>query len=207
MNDAEILTRFDGRGRVEFLLGGFEATASNKITAFAFEFGYDLHVSEMPTRSTMRLVYTRNDSATARLRARQAVDRLSTGGPILPPWVAPGPRPGTTRVMSGVETAAIRRRLAVYEANGAKGLVVLPALLGLGVLALAWAARGSPAGAIVLSTVAVCMVVAAVLLPRWLRRWYERNRQLIRLHDRERHGHVGPPPPPPPHPAKDPHER
>ncbi|MER7777404.1 hypothetical protein ABTZ21_20820 [Streptomyces sp. NPDC096191] len=201
MNDAAIMARFDGRGRVEFLLGGFEAMASNKIAAFAFEFGYDLHLSEMPTKSTMRMVYIRNDSATARLRAQQTADRLRGGGPLLPPWVGPGPQPGTTRVMSGIEIAAIRRRLVTYEASGAKGLVVLAALLSFGFLALAWAARGSLGGVIALLVVAVGLAVAAALVPRWLARWYEKNRQLIRLHDRERHGHVGPPPPPPPYPG------
>ncbi|WP_328768968.1 hypothetical protein [Streptomyces sp. NBC_00286] len=200
MKDAEILAQFDGRGRAEFLLGGFEAMSSDKITAFAFEFGYDLYATETPSKSTMRLIYERNDSPTARRRAQQTVDRLRAGGPLLAPWAAPGPQPGTTSLKSAIEIAAVRRRLAAYEASGAKGLVVLTALLSLGFLALAWVARGSLGGVIILSMVAVCLAVVAVLIPRWLTRWYEKNRQLIRLYDQQRHGHVGPPPPPPPHP-------
>ncbi|MGW0827456.1 hypothetical protein [Streptomyces sp. NPDC002845] len=198
MTDAEILALFDGRGRAEFFLSGFESVSPTKIEAFAFEFGYDLHATEIPHKGTVRLIYVRNDSPTARLRAQQTLERLRAGGPLLPAWVVPGDQPGTTRLVSGFQMASIRQRLAAYEASGVKGLVTLTALLSLGFLALAWAARDSLEGLIVLSTVAACLAVAAALLPRWLKRWYERNRELVRLYDRQRFGHVGPPPPPPP---------
>ncbi|MCK8438438.1 hypothetical protein G3I77_37170 [Streptomyces sp. D2-8] len=42
MKDADVLASFDGRGRTEFLLGGFEGRHSDKITAMGYELGYDL---------------------------------------------------------------------------------------------------------------------------------------------------------------------
>ncbi|MET7983830.1 MULTISPECIES: hypothetical protein [unclassified Streptomyces] len=37
MKDPEIQSRFDGRGRAEFLIGGFEGSQSNKITADLYD--------------------------------------------------------------------------------------------------------------------------------------------------------------------------
>ena len=66
MKESEILASFDGRGRAEFLLGGFEGMQSDKIAAIGHELGYDLRATEMPSRGTMRLIFVRDDSPTAR---------------------------------------------------------------------------------------------------------------------------------------------
>ncbi|MFC7894665.1 hypothetical protein [Streptomyces sp. NPDC057381] len=201
MNDADILAQFDGRGRAEFLLGGFESSDANKITAFGFEFGYDLHSTEIPSKSSMRLIYLRNDSPTARQRAWQTQARLAAGGPLLSMWMAPGAEPGTVRPISAFEIARKRRGIETYESNGVRGLAVFIGLLSLGCFVLVGVLRDrSIAGLAVLGILGVALAVAAVLVPRWLRRWYERDRRLVDLYDRQRSGHVGPPPPPPPAP-------
>ncbi|WP_406173048.1 hypothetical protein [Streptomyces sp. NBC_00996] len=201
MKDAEILARFDGRGRAEFLLGGFEAMDSNKITAMAFEFGYDLQATEVPSKSALRLIYVRNDSPTARRRAQETHQRLYTGGPLLPTWMAPGAQPGTTRPVTSLEMASARQGLAAYETNGVKGFAAFIGLLGLGCFALAWAGRDTLGVALFMVVMGILLAVVAALTPGWRKRWYEKNRRLVELYDQQRAGQVGPPPPPPPGPV------
>ncbi|MGW7407360.1 hypothetical protein ACWGI9_27200 [Streptomyces sp. NPDC054833] len=198
MKDAEILALFDGRGRAEFLLGGFEGRHSNRITAIGYELGYDLQATEMPSKSTMRLIFVRNDSPTARLRAQQAQGRLRAGGPLLQTWAAPAAQPGTTVPVTAVDMASTRRGLAAYEANGVKGLAVFIGLLSLGCFLLAWALRDKPGAALAMVVLGIPLAVAAALIPRWTKRWYEKNRRLVDLYDQQRAGQVGPPPPAPP---------
>ncbi|MEU9972441.1 hypothetical protein [Streptomyces sp. NPDC051014] len=201
MKEAEIPGHFDGRGRVEFSLSGLEAGQADTISAIAFEFGYDLAATEVRSRSTMRLVFVRNDSPTARRRAAQTQDRLRAGGPLLMTWAVPVPGTGQAAsqpALTAVELASKRRALAAYESNGVRGLVVLASVLGAGCLVLAWALRNGPVGAVVAAILfAVALAVAAALVPSLTRRWYEKNRRLVDLHDRQRAGAVGPPPPPP----------
>jgi hypothetical protein len=198
MKDVEILAHFDGRGRAELLLGGFEGRHSDKITAIAYELGYDLQATEMPSKSTMRLIFVRNDSPTARQRAQQAQDRLRAGSPLLPMWAAPAEEPGTTSPLTATEMASKRRGLAAYEANGVRGFAVFIALLSLAFFALAWMQRDTPGAALALMVLGIPLAVTAALTPRWMRRWYEKNRRLVDLYDQQRAGQVGPPPPPPP---------
>ncbi|MFD5154514.1 hypothetical protein [Streptomyces mutabilis] len=203
MKDVDILAKFDGRGRAEFLLGGLESSDANKITAFGFEFGYDLHATEIPSKSSMRLIYLRNDSPTARQRAWQTHARLAAGGPLLPMWMAPGAEPGTVRPISAFEIAQKRRGIEAYETNGVRGLAVFCGLLSLGCFVLVGVLRGkSLAGLAVLAILGITLAVAAVLVPRLLRHWYERDRRLVDLYDRQRSGWVAPPPPPPPAPPE-----
>ncbi|MET7588684.1 hypothetical protein ACFYPQ_33185 [Streptomyces sp. NPDC005522] len=207
MKDPEILSRFDGRGRVEFLLGGFEGGHSDKITAIGFEFGYDLQATEMPSKSTIRLVFVRNDSPTARQRAQQTQNRLRAGGPLLATWAVPSGQPGTTRPVTAVEMAAARRGVTTYEATGAKRFALVVALLSLGCCVLAGVLHDRPGAALAVFVVlAVPLAVTAVLIPRWMRRWYEKNKRLVDLYDQQRTGQVGPPPPPPGHSDRHPGE-
>ncbi|MGY0068787.1 hypothetical protein ACWZEH_18725 [Streptomyces sp. QTS137] len=85
LRDAEILVQFDGRGRAEFLLGGFEAMISDKIAAFASELGYELHEMDFVTRGQYRLIYFRDDSPDVRQRAQGTLDRLRAGGALFLP--------------------------------------------------------------------------------------------------------------------------
>ncbi|WP_282702638.1 hypothetical protein [Streptomyces sp. CC219B] len=85
MRDPEILAHIDGRGRAEFVLGGFEGRHTARITAIGHELGYVLKSTEIRGRSVARLVYVRDDSPLARRRAGQTLDRLRTGGALLPP--------------------------------------------------------------------------------------------------------------------------
>lgn len=198
MKDPEILSRFDGRGRAEFLLGGLEGRHSDRITAIGFEFGYDLRATEMPSKSAIRLVFVRNDSPTARQRAQQAQDRLRAGGPLLPTWDAPASQSGTTRPVTAEEMASTRRGVTAYETNGAKRFAFFVALLSLGCFVVAGVLRDRPGAALaVLVIFAIPLAAIATLIPRWMKRWYEKNRQLVDLYDQQRIGQIGPPPPPP----------
>ncbi|MFE3162754.1 hypothetical protein [Streptomyces sp. NPDC059224] len=201
MKEAEIPGHFDGRGRVEFGLSGLEAGQSDTITAIGFEFGYDLVGTEVRSRSTMSLVFVRNDSPTARQRAVQTHDRLRAGGPLLMAWAVQAPGEGQAApqtTLTAVELASKRRGLAAYESNGIRGLVVLVAVLSVGCLVLAWALRHGPFAAVVLAALfAVALAVLAAFVPSLTRRWYEKNRRLVDLYDQQRAGGVGPPPPPP----------
>lgn len=200
MKDTEILAHFDGRGTAEFRLGGLEAGQSDLITAIGFECGYDLRETEVLSRSTMRLLFVRDDSPTARQRAGQTRDRLRAGGPLLPQWTIPGTTPGTVMSLTATDMASKRRGVSAYEANGIRGLVVFAAVLSLGCFTLAWKLRDSPTTvlALMLVVVGAALGVAAGLIPRWTKQWYEKNRQLVDLYDQQRSGQVGPPPPTPP---------
>lgn len=198
MRVEEILAGFDGRGRASFVVGAFAALDPQVITAIAYECGYDLQATEAPSRSSVRLTYVRDDSPSARQRARQTQERLRTGGPLLPMWGVPGPQPGSIWPVTAVGMVSARQRVAAYEANGVKGPAVGVALLGLGCFALAWVLRGSPGPALGVGVPGVLLVVVAALTPHWAKRWYERNRQLVRLYDGQRSGTVAPPSPPPP---------
>ncbi|MGW1746320.1 hypothetical protein ACWCRD_12010 [Streptomyces sp. NPDC002092] len=197
MRIEEILAGFDGRGRASFLIGAFQALDPQVITAIAYECGYDLQATEAPSRSSVRLTYVRNDSPPARRRAWQTQERLRAGGPLLPVWGVPGPQPGSVWPVTAVGMASTRQRVAAYEANGAKGPVVGFALLALGCFVFAWVVRGTPGPALGMGVLGVLLGAVAALAPRWAKRWYERNRQLVRLYDRERSGTVAPPQPPP----------
>lgn len=208
MKDPEISSRFDGRGHVEFLLGGFEGRQSNKITAIGYDFGYDLRATEMPSKSAIRLVFVRNDSPAARQRAQRTQERLRAGGPLLPAWDAPAAQPGTVRPVTAEEMMSARRGVTAYEADGAKSSALVVALLSLGCFIVAGALRDRPGAALaVLVVFAVPLAVTAALIPRWMKRRYEKNRRLVDLHDRQRIGRVGPPPPPPPPGPSDRHPR
>ncbi|NUQ99519.1 MAG: hypothetical protein HOY79_24195 [Streptomyces sp.] len=197
MRIEEILAGFDGRGRASFLIGAFQALDPQVITAIAYECGYDLQATEAPSRSSVRLTYVRNDSPPARRRAWQTQERLRAGGPLLPVWEVPGPQPGSVWPVTAVAMASTRQRVAAYEASGAKGPAVGFALLGLGCFVLAWVVRGTPGPALGMGVLGVLLGAVAALTPRWAKRWYERNRQLVRIYDRQRSGTVAPPSPPP----------
>ncbi|MGW2651534.1 hypothetical protein ACWC2T_43345 [Streptomyces sp. NPDC001393] len=200
MKDAEILAHFDGRGQAEFLLGGFEGRQSDQITAIGYELGYDLQTTEMPSKSTIRLIFVRNDSPTARLRAQQSQDRLRAGGPLLQTWVPSTAQPEASMPVTGAEMASKRRGLAAYEANGSKKFTALIAVLSIGSFVLAWVLRDRPGAALaVVVVLAIPLAVTAVLTPKWMKGWYENNRRLVDLYDQQRAGQVGPPPPPPLH--------
>lgn len=135
-------------------------------------------------------------SEPSRLRAGCAqADRSCRCGPTLLP------QPGTTTPVTAIDMASKRRGLAAYEANGVKGFVVLVALLSLGCFILAWVQRGTPGAALAMVVMGIPLAVAAALIPRWTKSWYEKNRRLVDLYDQQRAGQVGPPPPPPPPPA------
>ncbi|MFG2683277.1 hypothetical protein [Streptomyces sp. NPDC048392] len=198
MKDPEIIESFDGRGRVEFLLGGLEGRHSDKIAAIGHELGYGLRTTETPSRGTLRLVFVRDDSPTARQRALQSRERLLSGGSLLQTWMAPAEHLGESSAVTDVEMASTRRKLAAYEENpnGGRNLAAVLTLVSLGCLVLAGVLRDRPGAAVAMVVLGVPFAVVAALTPRWMRRWYEKNRRLMDLHDQQRAGRVGPPPPP-----------
>lgn len=199
MKDDQILAYFDGRGTADITLRGLDVAQSDRIAAIAFELGYELHSTDIVTRGQWRMVYLRNDSPEVRQRAQGTLDRLRVGGPLLSQAWAPGAMP---RVLGSpitpVEAASARRNVTAYETNGSRGLAIFAALLSVGFLALAWAARGSLGGVIALLVVAALLAVVAALIPRWMRSWYERNQQKVARFSQQRSQQWGPPPPPPP---------
>lgn len=201
MKEANILRAFDGRGRVVFLLGGFEGGSMGKIEAIGFELGYDHEATEVPSRGTIRMIFIRNDAPNVRRRAQETLNRIHAGGPLLPPQTfVPGTQPGSLVPVAPIQAAQARRGIAAYETHGSKGLVVFIALLGFGFLLLAWVRRDTLDAALVLAALAVALAVAAAVTPRWMRRWHDRNQRLVRRFDQARNHQVGLPPAPPPPP-------
>lgn len=98
MNDDEIRGSFDGRGRVDLLLGLTTAAKQHRIEEIAHAFGYRLLATQNLGRAGVRLLYERDDDPRARRRAELSVARLRAGGPLLsavesPPPPPPGPPP------------------------------------------------------------------------------------------------------------------
>ena len=201
MKDEQILAYFDGRGTADITLRGRDLMESNKIAAIAFELGYELHEMVVVTRGQCRMIYFRDDSPDVRQRAQGTLDRLRAGGPLFVPqaWAPSGGMAHPAgRPVAPMEAAYARRNVTAYETHGSKGLVIFAALLSLGFLVLAWVARDSLGGAIALVVVAALLAVVAALIPRWMKSWYERNRQKVTQFNQQRSQRVGPPPPPPP---------
>lgn len=199
MKDEQILAYFDGRGTAEITLRGLEVAQSDKIAAIAFELGYKLHETDIVTRGQWRMTYLRDDSPDVRQRARNTLDRLRAGGPLLPEvWAPPGLPRVLGRPISPMEAASARRNMTAYETHGSRGLVIIAAILSIAFLMLAWVARGALAGVIALVAAAALFGVAAALIPRWMGSWYRHNKQKANRFNQQRSQQWGPPPPPPP---------
>lgn len=97
--------------------------------------------------------------------------------------MSPDTQGSLPRYVSAVEVAQARRNLIAYETNGVSGLAVIIGLISLGFLTLAWARCDTLGAALVLLGVGVLLAVVAILTPRWLRRWHERDRELVRRYD------------------------
>ncbi|MFD0208429.1 hypothetical protein ACFVH9_04645 [Streptomyces hirsutus] len=201
MKDEQILAYFDGRGTVEITLRGREVAQGDRIAAIAFELGYTLHGREVITRGQWRMIYLRDDSPDVRQRAQHTGDRLRAGGPLFPqtrPPVGMPPVPG--RQIAPMEAASARQNMTAYETHGSRGLVIIASFLGIAFLLLAWVVREALGGAIALLVAAALMGVVAILTPRWMRNWYEYNRQKVTRFNQQRSQQWGPPPPPAPPP-------
>ncbi|WP_406469570.1 hypothetical protein OH738_23910 [Streptomyces hirsutus] len=202
MKDEKILAYFDGRGTVEIILRGREVAQGDRIAAVAFELGYTLHGRDVITRGQWRMIYLRDDSPDVRQRAQHTGDRLRAGGPLFPQvWPAGGTPPVPGRQIAPMEAASARQNMTAYETHGSRGLVIIASLLGIAFLVLAWVAREALGGAIALLAAAALMGVVAILTPRWMRNWYECNRQKVTRFDQQRSQQWGPPPPPAPPPS------
>ncbi|MFJ6566800.1 hypothetical protein ACIQNU_05235 [Streptomyces sp. NPDC091292] len=198
MKDQEILAGFNGQGTAEFTLRGPDVAQSDRITAIGFELGYDLREAICVTRGQWRMIYVRNDSPEVRLRVQGAVERMRAGGPLLPQvWGAVGAPHGGRRLITATEAASARRSITAYETHGATSVVVLVALLSLGCFVLVWVRRDVPGPAVGLAVVGAALAATALLTPRLMKRWYERNRQTVARFEQARNQQWGPPPPPP----------
>ncbi|MFJ3710779.1 hypothetical protein [Streptomyces sp. NPDC090053] len=201
MKDEEIIAYFDGRGCVDITLRGRDLVQSDKISAIGFELGYDLSDSICVTRGQWRMVYVRNDSPEVRQRVHETSIRLHAGEPILSgAWGAPGLFNAAGGSISAVEAASARRNVVAYEANKMRGFVAFAVFLSLAFLVIAWLQHSRPGVAYPLMLVGILLAVSAAFIPRWYRRWGERNRQIVARFDQGRilRGDVLPPPPPPP---------
>ncbi|WP_258573807.1 hypothetical protein [Streptomyces sp. KM273126] len=89
MKDEEVVARFDGRGRVELLLGRLENVFQRNVEEIAHAFGYRLLSTEIVGRARIRYLYERDDASPARRRAELTIARLHTGGPVLPALESP----------------------------------------------------------------------------------------------------------------------
>lgn len=198
MKNEQILEYFDGRGTVDFTLRGRDILQSDRIEAIAFELGYRLHERDIVTRGQWRLTYLRDDSPDVRRRVQVTLDRLRADGPLLAQaWPSAGTAGVPGRRITPMEVASVRQSMTTYEAQGARGLVIFSALLSSGCLGLAWVARDFPGRVLALVALAALLAVVAALTPRWMRGWYEHNRQKVDRFGRQRAQQWGPPPPPP----------
>ncbi|WP_344421128.1 hypothetical protein [Streptomyces lavendulocolor] len=93
VEDDEVRSRFDGRAHVELLPGGAGAAERRRIDEIAGALGYRLSAVENLGFAGMRLRYERDDDPRARRRAGLTVERLRSGGPLLPAVEPPVPPP------------------------------------------------------------------------------------------------------------------
>ncbi|MGW0773597.1 hypothetical protein ACWD01_08035 [Streptomyces sp. NPDC002835] len=98
MTDDEIRARFDGRSRVELLLGHVSASKRERIEQIAHALGYRLLSMQSQFPSGLCCVFERDDSPLARRRNELAIARLRAGEPLLgaiepPPPPPPAPPP------------------------------------------------------------------------------------------------------------------
>ncbi|MFD4633279.1 hypothetical protein ACFVYR_25385 [Streptomyces sp. NPDC058284] len=196
MKDPDILTYFDGRPTADMLLSAFEVGDGDRITAFAYELGYRQVQAGAASRTTYRMVFSRDDSPDAQQRAAATLNRVRGGGPVLPDL----PATPAGRVSPGAAAVA-RRSVAAYESSSAKGLAVVIGLVGVGALLAAVALRDSPANAIAAVVVGVLFFAMAVATPSLMRRRYARDRAIVDRFNQERAADAGVPPPPPPPPG------
>lgn len=195
MQDSEILPYFDGRPTADMLLSAFQISAGDRITAIAHELGYHQASAGPASRTTYRMVFSRDDSPEARRRAEATMSRMRGGGPVLP--AAPASAQ-TLRQVTPVAAAAARRNVAAYESSSSKGLAFIVGLVGLGAVLAAVALRDRPGTAIALSVIALVLLATALATPPLMKRWYERNQKIEADFNAARAAERGTPPPPPP---------
>ncbi|WP_329117942.1 hypothetical protein [Streptomyces sp. NBC_01353] len=93
MNDDEIRARFDGRARVELILGDVTASRRSRIEEIAHALGYRLLAVHNLGYGRVRLDHERDEDPRARRRAELTTARLRAGGPLLPAVEPPPPPP------------------------------------------------------------------------------------------------------------------
>ncbi|MFD9030424.1 hypothetical protein ACFVZW_04540 [Streptomyces sp. NPDC059567] len=96
MNDDEIRARFDGRARVELILGDVTASGRSRIDEIAHALGYRLLAVHNLGYARFRLDYERDEDPRARRRTELTIARLRAGGPLLPAVEPPPPPPPAT---------------------------------------------------------------------------------------------------------------
>jgi len=198
MKDSEILPYFDGRPTADMLLTAFQISAGDRITAIAYELGYLQTEAGPASRTTYRMVFSRDDSPDARRRAEVAVGRIRAGGPVLFASPASLHAPGE---VSPLAAAAARRNVAAYESSSAKGLAAIIGLVGLGAVLAAVALRDRPGAAVAVVIIGLLLFATALATPSLMRRWYKRNQELVSRFNNARAAEHGTPPPPPPPPG------
>ncbi|OIJ92664.1 hypothetical protein [Streptomyces colonosanans] len=93
MKSEEIVALFDGRGRIELLLGTLENLFTRNVEGIAHALGYRLLSTEVIGRTRIRYCFERDDAPLARRRAELTIARLRAGGPVLPACEPPPPPP------------------------------------------------------------------------------------------------------------------
>lgn len=199
MQDSEILPYFNGRPTADMLLSAFQISAGDRITAIAYELGYHQASSGPASRTTYRMVFSRDDSPDARRRAEATIIRLRGGDPVLP---ALSSSAQALHQVNPVAAAAARRNVAAYESSSSKGLAFIVALVGLGAVSAAVALRDRPGAAIALFVIALVLFATALATPTLMERWYERNREIEADFNAARAAERGTPPPRPGSPGQ-----
>lgn len=195
MQDSEILPYFDGRPTADIMLSAFQISAGDRITAIAYELGYQQASAGPDSRTTYRMVFSRDDSPDARRRAEATVSRLRGGGPVLPALPSSSQAP---HQVTPVAAAAARRNVAAYESSSSKSLAFIVGLVGLGVALAAVALRDRPGAAIALFVIGLVLSATALATPTLMKRWYERNQKIEADFNAARATERSTPPPPPP---------
>ena len=206
MQDATIVAHFDGRPMVELTFSDLQPSRADRATWIGAEFGYELSRYEPYGRGHFRLAFTR-DSPTSRHRAAATLARIRSAGTWYPPV-----QPWTTQQLHGralihpERAARVRRSLMAYEGWHPAQLILACGLVGLVLLPFAWIADAVLIIAVA-APLGVLSLVAAVFGPRCVRKWHQKNLQLLEDFRQQQAAQspVPPPLPPPPLPPPPPY--
>lgn len=201
MQDATIVAYFDGRPTVELIFSGLQPSRADRATWIGSELGYELSRYEPYGRGHFRLTFTRDDSPMARHRAAATLARIRSAGTWYPPVQSWTTRQPHGHVLIHPERAArVRRNLMAYEGWHPAQLILACGLVSAVLLPFAWIADGVLIIAVA-AILGVLSLVAAVVGPRCVRKWHQKNLQLLEEFRQQQAAQFASPPPLPPPPS------
>ncbi|WP_157880167.1 hypothetical protein [Streptomyces natalensis] len=205
MRDAAIVAHFDGRPTAELVFTGWGSAQVDYAIWIGAEFGYKFSSSEPYGRGQYRLILTRDDSPAARLRAAATLARMQSTGSWKPMAQPGSSAPHDPSAIHPERAAQARRNIVTYERWHPAQLVIPCCVVSAGLFSLAWAARGSAIAAVAAGLGGILCMTAAIMGPRYTRKWHQRNLELLERFRRQQAARfpVSPPTPPPAWPHRD----